>query len=117
MIFYKPIDSITEQDIQELIDTQIDAQKSERKTVEYKQAFPSGADNDKKEFLADVSAFANTAGGNVLFGIAERDGIPVKITGIKVADAVAYKLRLDSMIRARTAPSLPRLQLRQLPLD
>ncbi len=117
MIFYKPIDSITEQDIQELIDTQIDAQKAERKTVEYKQAFPSGADNDKKEFLADVSSFANTAGGNLLFGIEERAGIPVKITGIQVDDADAYKLRLESMLRDGIAPRLPRVDVHPVALN
>jgi Putative DNA-binding domain len=117
MIFYKPVDSITEQDIQELIDTQIDAQKAERKTVEYKQALPGGADNDKREFLADVSSFANTAGGNLLFGIEEQAGIPIKITGGQVDDADAYKLRLESMLRDGIAPRLPRVDVHPVALN
>ena len=117
MIFYKPVDSITEQDIQELIDTQIDAQKAERKTVEYKQALPGGADNDKREFLADVSSFANTAGGNLLFGIEEQAGIPIKITGVQVDDADAYKLRLESMLRDGIAPRLPRVDVHPVALN
>ena len=31
----------------------------EGRTIEYKQAMPGGADADRKEFLADVSSFAN----------------------------------------------------------
>lgn len=116
MIFYKPLESITEQDIQALIDTQIDAQKAERKTVEYKQGLPGGTDNDKKEFLADVSSFANTAGGNLLFGIEEQAGIPIKITGIQLDDVDAHKLRLESMLRDGIAPRMPGVDVQPVAL-
>ncbi|GHP00502.1 hypothetical protein KSF_105490 [Reticulibacter mediterranei] len=116
MLFDKPIESITEQDIQALIDTQIDAQKAERKTVEYKQALPGGTDNDKKEFLADISSFANSAGGTLLFGIEEQAGIPLQITGIQVDDVDAYKLRLENMLRDGISPRLPRVDVQPVAL-
>jgi len=43
----------------------------EGKTIEYKKVLPGNFDGDKKEFLADVSSFANTAGGDLIFGIDE----------------------------------------------
>jgi hypothetical protein len=42
----------------------VDNQVSEHKTIEYKEALLGNADGDKKEFLADVSSFANESGGD-----------------------------------------------------
>src|SRR6266702_3810743 len=116
MIFHKPLESITEQDIQALIDAQLDAQKAERKTAEYKRALPGGTDDDKKEFLADVSSFANAAGGTLLFGIEEQAGIPTKLTGIQLDDVDAQKLRLENMLRAGIAPRLPLVDIHPVAL-
>jgi len=48
-------DSINEALLQSLVDNSV----SEKKTIEYKQSLPSNSYEDIKEFLADVSAFAN----------------------------------------------------------
>jgi len=61
------IDQITEEDLQALIDNSV----IEGKTIEYKQSLPSNSDSDKKEFLADVSSFANASGGDLIYGIIE----------------------------------------------
>lgn len=108
MVFHQPLESVTEQDLQALLDSQLDAQKAERKTIEYKRDLPGRTDDDKKEFLADVSSFANAAGGNLLFGIEEQAGIPIKLTGIQLDDVDAEKLRLENMLRDGIAPRLPR---------
>ena len=44
---------------------------SESKTLEYKSQLPGGTDAEKKEFLADISAFANTREGDLVFGVEE----------------------------------------------
>ena len=44
----------------------------EGKALEYKQALPTDTDGDKKEFLADVSSFANTAGGFLIYGMLKK---------------------------------------------
>ena len=44
---------------------------SESKTLEYKSQLPGGTDAEKKEFLADISAFANTREGDFVFGVEE----------------------------------------------
>jgi hypothetical protein len=58
MALSKPLESIKESDPQALVDNQV----AEHKTIEHKEALPGNADGDKKEFLVDVSSFANASG-------------------------------------------------------
>ena len=78
----KNIDQITEKDLQDLIDNSV----VERKTLEYKQSLPGNSDSEKKEFLNDISSFANTSGGDLIYGIIEdRDtGIPKTLEGLEI---------------------------------
>jgi predicted HTH transcriptional regulator len=57
----KPFDDILEADLQELIKNQI----SEKKNLEYKAELSLLSDKEKKEFLADISSFANSNGGDI----------------------------------------------------
>ena len=61
----KSLDKITESDLQELIDNGV----AEGKTLDYKEKLSGNSDAEKKEFLYDVSSFANASGGNLIFGI------------------------------------------------
>ncbi len=107
MALNKSLTDIDESDLQALVDAQV----AERKTIEYKQALPGGTDDNKREFLADVSSFANAAGGNLLFGVEAQAGIPTKLTGIQLDDVDAQKLRLENMLRDGIAPRLPRVDV------
>ena len=49
----------------------------------YKQKFPTNSDVDRKEFLADISSFANASGGDLVFGITEENGSPKALTAWK----------------------------------
>jgi hypothetical protein len=53
----------------------------ELKTLEYKQSLPGTSDNDRKEFFADVSSFANSAGGHLVYGIRADAGVPLEPMG------------------------------------
>lgn len=63
----KNFDEITKEDIDWLIENKI----AESKTLEYKLELPGRRDSDKKEFLADISSFANASGGDIIYGIKE----------------------------------------------
>lgn len=63
----KPFESIDETDLQALCT----GQEREGKTLEFKEMQLGTSDGDKKEFLADVTSFANTSGGHLIFGIKE----------------------------------------------
>ena len=92
-MFNKELNSILERDLLDLISSQT----AEGRTLEYKRDLPGRTDAEKKEFLADISSFANTSGGDLIYGIEESQGIPTSIVGLNGADMDAEKLRLDGM--------------------
>ncbi len=109
----KNIDMVSHEDIQTLITNQV----AESRTLEYKEQLPSNSDNEKKEFLADISAFANASGGDVIYGISEhRDndkkttGLPEKIKGLQV-NLDSEIRRLESMIQDGIDPRIPGIRI------
>ncbi len=65
MSINKLFEAIEESDLQALVDNNV----PEGKTLEYKESLHSDHPTEKKEFLADVSSFANAAGGDLIHGI------------------------------------------------
>lgn len=109
----KPLDALDETDLQSLVDSQV----SERKTIEYKSALPSDKENEKKEFLADVSSFANASGGQLIFGIEEKNGVPTKLVGLEIANADEAVRRLDDIVRQGIQPRIPGHQTHAITLQ
>jgi predicted HTH transcriptional regulator len=64
----KTIASISEDDLLELII----AKEAESKEIDYKRLLPGRTDADRREFLYDLSSFANTSGGYLVFGMDEK---------------------------------------------
>lgn len=102
---YKPLESIEEADLQALKENKV----SERKTIEYKSVLPGGTDKAKKEFLADVSSFANALGGDLIYGMKEAGGLPTEVCGVEVSNVDAEILRLENSIRLGIEPRIPGL--------
>ena len=102
----KPLGDITAADLDALISEKV----MESRTIEYKQELPGTADADKKEFLADVSAFANTVGGDIIYGMKEADGLPEELRGIDPSTLDDGRLRLEQCLRSGLAPRLTGLQ-------
>ncbi len=101
----KEIDKIEEEDLQDLIDNQV----LEHKTIEYKQSLPGKSPSETKEFLADISSFANANGGDIIYGITEdRDtGLPKAVEGLVIGNVDQEILRLENMIRDGIEPRIP----------
>jgi predicted HTH transcriptional regulator len=59
-----PLDKITEADLQNLIAAKV----GESTYLDYKQQTYANSDDARSEFLADISAFANTLGGDIVIG-------------------------------------------------
>ena len=91
----KALEAITIEDIKGLIDSKI----PEGRQIEYKVSLPDGSIDSKKEFLADVSSFANCEGGDLILGVGETDGIPTEIVEINLEDPDGTVLRLENVIR------------------
>jgi Putative DNA-binding domain len=105
-------DIFTESDIQALVSGAV----RESRRIEYKRALPGNADEDKREFLADVSSFANAAGGDLLFGVDEDRGVPTSVPGLHVDNLDAEILRLESIIRAGIEPRIPAVRMEPVSL-
>lgn len=103
----KPLDALSADDLAALIDVGV----AEGRAIEFKRSV-GGADRDKREFLADVSSFANAAGGDLLIGVAEKAGIAVEMPGIPADEADATILRLENLIRDGLEPRIPGLHSR-----
>lgn len=108
-----PIEQITEAHLRQLIDNKV----CERKSIDYKQAIPSGKDGDRKEFLADVSSFANSGGGHLVYGMREEAGLPVDLCGLNIDDPDAKVAELDSRIRDGIRPRIPGVVVWVVPLS
>ncbi len=89
MLFNKPLAEIEENDLQELIDTAV----RESKDLDYKESLSVELPSEKKEFLSDVSSFANAIGGYLIYGVKENkedSGLPVELCG-RCIDGRAFR--------------------------
>ncbi len=102
----KPLELISEQDLLDLISNQV----REDKRIEFKVVLPSNSDKDKKEFLADVSSFANASGGDLIFGIEAQNGIPSKLVGLPPLSLDGDILRLENILRDGLDPRIPNVK-------
>ncbi len=110
-LLHIPFEAINEEHLQRLIDTQA----SETLYIDYKQHTYGTNDDARAEFLADVSSFANTAGGDVVIGVAENNGVPVSFSPL-TGDPDAEQRRLESMALAGLEPRIPALQTKSVRL-
>lgn len=101
MIRNIPIENITKKNIDELVSSKT----KEDLLLDYKAQLNLEKPNEKKEFLADVSSFANASGGDIVYGIHERrvgkksTGEPEKALGFKIENIDETKQRLENLIR------------------
>lgn len=105
----KNFDEITKADIDFLIDNKI----GESKTLEYKETLPGSKDSNKKEFLADISSFANASGGDLIYGIkaaindeGKKNGEPEEVVPLQGITADEAKLQIENLIRTGIEPRI-----------
>jgi hypothetical protein len=106
------IDQITESDLRALIV----AQTAETLRIDYKRATYGGNDEQRKEYLADVSSFANSAGGDLVIGMSAADGLPTGIVAL-TGDTDAERLRLESIARDGLEPRISNLRTALVPIE
>jgi len=113
MSIKKSLNNVTESDLLELVSNEI----PESKTIDYKKEIIGDTREDKKEFLADVSSFANAVGGFMVFGMDEEKGIAKELLGLSNIDADAEILRLENIIRDGIEPRIFGLALKSIKLS
>jgi hypothetical protein len=119
MIFNLPLAQI---DAAQLETLRADAVREGRQ-LEYKETLPGNTDEDKREFLSDVTSFANAAGGDLVFGVRDRreGGKPTgeieAIVGLSDLNVDTEQPRLEAMIRDGVAPRMPPVSFHEIPRD
>lgn len=87
--------------------------RKEYQLLEFKSILPGGSDEDKKEFVRDVTALANSRGGVLVFGIAERDDRADQITSVSLRGSAS---RLTHILESRIEPPLLAVTFIEVPI-
>jgi hypothetical protein len=89
---------------------------AESKTLEYKEALVIATDEQKQEFLSDITALANTDGGDLVFGMKAEKGVANELVGLRnlIPDEVVG--RIENLLRDFVQPRLAGVQIRAIPL-
>jgi predicted HTH transcriptional regulator len=103
----------TKSDLERLIADDI----QESLTLEYKDAAALGKSSPQRsELCKDVSAFANSAGGQIIYGIQEKDRHPVRVQEADAVDlADITREWIEQVIDSNVQPRIQNLRIQ--PID
>lgn len=110
MFDHRPFDEIDEASVRDLISNKI----PESSSVEYKQATYGSSDSNKKEFLKDISAFANSTGGHLVIGIRADEGITIDVSPLQDINVDAELQRLESMVHDGLEPRVQGIRMKRV---
>ncbi len=111
----KRIEDITVADLQALISEG----RNEDRTIEYKLSLPSNAESERVPWLLKpICSFANTDGGDLVFGIKANNGIPEPPIVPLVLDSIDQtKLSLEHMIQNGIEPQVRGIHIRDVQIE
>ncbi|WP_035616167.1 ATP-binding protein [Haloferula sp. BvORR071] len=112
-LLHLALDSISEGDLQRLVDERI----PESKNIEYKQALLYVTDEQKREFLSDLTAFANTDGGDLVLGISETEGAAGELVGLNNLIPDEAQGKIENLLRDFVEPRIIGVQMRAVALS
>jgi len=110
-LLHIPLKQIDEARLQDLIN----AGAAESRTIEYKRTSYGNATADYSEFLADMSSFANTSGGDLVLGIAATNGTPTAIAPLSMP-MEGEILRLEQVARSGLQPRIANITFHPVPI-
>jgi hypothetical protein len=100
MISTKPLEQVSAADLNELV-TQ---KQAEGRRLDFKRDLELSKDEHKRELARDVSAFANGAGGDLVYGIEEEKGVATSIVGVDCPNFDHTKLRFEAILADNLEP-------------
>ena len=112
MLLGKNFDDIDGETIRSLIESGA----TESVHLEFKMKSYGNADNDKKEFLKDVSSFANCLGGHLVIGVDEEGGVACDLRPLTGFDVDEELQRLEAITRTGIEPSIVGLRMKRIPV-
>lgn len=109
----KRLHDVTEADLLALVEQEAE----EGPQLDFKRELPKEDNDGKKEFFKDVCAFANTSGGDLVYGLEEKEGVARALVPQVVPGSIdGYVLKLTNMLRDRIEPMLHGVQIQPVPL-
>jgi Putative DNA-binding domain len=107
-----PLDSVSEEDLKRLVEDH----EQESKTIEFKVELPGSGYEEHKKFIAGITSFANTVGGDLIYGVEAPNGVAKKVLGLN-GDLDAAMSRLENLIQTAIQPRVTAYSLRLIPLS
>ena len=107
-----PLDSVSEEHLQRLVEDH----EQESKTIEFKLELPGSSYEEHKKFLAAITSFANTVGGDLIYGVQAPNGVAEKVLGLN-GDLDAAMSRLENLIRTAVQPRVTAYNPRLIPIS
>jgi len=83
---------------------------AEGQTIELKWLIDVADANAKKKLSAEIASFANASGGDIVFGIDEKEGKASRLTPLPGFDADNTELQLRQIFDSNIDPPVPGLQ-------
>lgn len=119
-MIYKRVEDINVDDLEGLCARRV----REGGQLDFKDNLPSNDDKGRVEFLRDVTALANTNGGDLIYGVLEereadgsKTGIASSTPGIENLNVDERMLWMENLIRDNTNPRLVGVRIRPVPID
>lgn len=111
-----PIDELTAEHVRLLIATP----RSEGRRIDFKEAFKraeNGKNRDSHEIAKDVAAFANSSGGDIVYGVIETDGIATGTSSAASAeDAEELLSFVQTAVRDGVSPYID-IRCKYIPME
>ena len=101
----------------EVLDGLVENNAPESQFLDYKQILPLSKPDEKKDFLKDVSAFANSDGGDMLVGIRSEEGVPEEIAGIPITEFDSLRNTIEQILEHGLSPRLTSVQVISVPVS
>ncbi len=98
----KSLENLAALDLQALVDDGV----AESVTLEFKREIPEAAGGGSVKILREITALANTNGGDLIYGVAEQDSVAAEIAGIDAATLGAQQQRIENLLRDGVDPPL-----------
>lgn len=109
----KPFDQIDATDLARLVSGAV----AEHRTLEFKRELGQGKGDRHRELLSDLTALANSQGGDMLIGIEQtKAGVAMAVPGIEIDNLDRKRQDFENVIRDRVEPRLSNYQLGFIPV-
>jgi hypothetical protein len=94
----------------EMLRSLIESEIAEGETIEFKRQIDITDANAKKKLSTETASFANASGGDIVFGIDEKEGKASKLIPLSGFDPDKTELQLRQIFVSNIEPPVPGLQ-------